>query len=195
MTMEEVNDIKRLCIMDFDGTLINSPLPEEGKSMWEKYYNKKFPYIGWWGRPESLDLNVFDIKPFLTELKQFKKERITPNTYIIILTSRIEKLRPQVQAVLDKNNIVADKLDMKRVEGDKGKKLLRYIQEFPDLKVVNVYDDRDIDIQAYEAIRSQIPKGIEFNIYLAKEDTLALTESSRSNNLVCIILDEIKKLI
>lgn len=187
--------IKRLCAFDYDGTLLNTVGSEEGKQMWEKYYNKKFPYLGWWGRRESLDLDVFDIKPFPSVMLQLKKELVTPSTYVIILTSRMEKLRPEVQAVLDANNIEVDKLDMKRSEKTKGQKILRYIQQFPDLKVVNVYEDRDTDIQTYEEIRNQIPKGIEFNVYLANHGTLALTESSRSHNLVSIIRDEIQKLI
>lgn len=187
--------MKRLVVFDFDGTLIDSPEPEQGKVLWSEKTGKPYPYQGWWGRPESLDLSIFDIKPFLSILKQLKKEIVTPNTYVLVLTSRMEKLRPQVQAVLDANNIVVDKLDMKRAEGDKGVKVMRYIQQMPDLKVVNVYEDRDTDIEAYERIRNQIPKGVEFNVYIANQGTLALTESSHAQNLVSIIREEIKKLI
>jgi FMN phosphatase YigB (HAD superfamily) len=187
--------MKRLVVFDFDGTLINSPEPEEGKVQWSEKMGRPYPYSGWWGRPESLDLNVFDIKAFPSVLLQLKKELVTPNTYVLVLTSRMEKLRPYVQAVLDANNIKADKLDMKRAEGDKGVKVMRYVQKMTDLKVVNVYEDRDIDIEAYERIRNQMPEGVEFNIYLANQGKLALTESSRAQNLLCIIQEEIKKLI
>jgi hypothetical protein len=187
--------IKRLAVFDFDGTLIDSPEKETGKIEWSEKMGQPYPYQGWWGRPESLDLNVFDIKPFPSVLHQLKKEIVLPNTYVIILTSRMEKLRPQVEAVLNKNNIHVDKVDMKRAEGDKGKKVLRYVAQIPDLKVINVYEDRDTDIASYEAIRNQIPQGIEFNIYVANKGTLALTESSRSQNLLCIIQEELKKII
>jgi hypothetical protein len=187
--------MKRLAVFDFDGTLINSPEKESGKIEWSEKTGQPYPYQGWWGRPESLDLNVFDIKPFPSVLHQLKKEIVLPNTYVIILTSRMEKLRPQVEAVLNKNNIKVDRVDMKRAEGDKGKKVLRYVQQMPDLKVINVYEDRDTDIASYEAIRNQIPEGIEFNIYIANKGTLALTESSRSHNLLCIIQEELKKII
>jgi len=184
--------IKRLAAFDLDGTLIDTPMPEDGKPMWEKHYDKKFPYQGWWGRPESLDLDVFNIKAFPSVLNQLKKELVTPNTYVIILTSRMEKLRPQVQAILDANNIHVDKLDMRRKEHDKGIKILRYINEFPELKTINVYDDRDTDIAAYKNISSQMPEGIEFNIYLAESGKLSLVEAK--NNLVEIILEEIQNL-
>lgn len=188
------NAIKILHAFDFDNTLFRTFEPEEGKIIWEKYYGKPYPHLGWWGKPESLDLNVFYIKPFPSVLNQLNSAIATPNTYVIILTSRMEKLRPYVQAVLDKNGIVVDKLDMKRAEGDKGVKILRYIQQFPELKIINVYDDRESDIIAYENIRTQIPEGIEFNIYRANRGKFALVESSRKHNILEIIISEIKKL-
>ena len=186
--------INRLIVFDFDSTLMDSPEPEQGKQLWLQKKGIPYQHLGWWGRPESLDLNVFDIKPFPSVLNQLKKEIVTPNTYVIILTSRMEKLRPYVQAVLDKNSIVVDKLDMKRAEGDKGVKILRYVQQFPELRTISVYDDRESDIIAYENIRNQIPDGIEFNIYRVNEGNFALTESSRKQNVLEIILDEIKKI-
>jgi len=116
-----------------------------------------------------------------------------PNTYVIILTSRMEKLRPQVEAILIKNSIQVDKVDMKRAEPEKGKKVLRYVEQFPDLEEINVYEDRDTDIQSYEAIRPQIPENIRFSIFLASNGSLSLLESSYK--LLDIINDEIKKLI
>jgi hypothetical protein len=187
--------IKRLAVFDFDGTLMDTPMPDTGKLQWEEKMGKPYPFSGWWGRPESLDLQVFDIKPFPSVLAQLKKEVVTPGTYVLILTSRMEKLRPEVQAVLDANKIKVDKLDMKRAEGNKGTKVLRYVQQLPDLKVINVYEDRDIDLEAYEGIRNQVPPGVEFNVYQATDGALALTESSRSRNALCIIQDELKKII
>ena len=182
--------IKRLIAFDLDGTLMNTYDPEEGKKIWKSVKGVDYEHLGWWGRPESLDLEVFDIVPFQSVKHQLDKEIATKDTYVIILTSRMEKLRPEVQAVLDKNDITVDKLDMKRAEGDKGKKILRYIQEFPDLVEISVFDDRDTDIQSYENIRNEIPEGITFNIYLANHGNFSLVESK----IVDIINEEIKKL-
>jgi hypothetical protein len=185
--------IKRLAAFDFDATLIDSPEPETGKEQWSEKMGKPFPYIGWWGRPESLDLNIFDIRPFPSILNQLKDEQSKPNTYVVILTSRVEKLRPQVQAVLDANGIEVDKLDMKRSQKIKGQKILRYIEEFPGLKEINVYEDRDTDIESYEAIKSQIPENIRFNIYLATNGKLSLLEAK--NEVLNIIQEEIQNFI
>jgi hypothetical protein len=125
-------------------------------------------------------------------LAQLIREQKTPDTYVIVLTSRQEKLRPQVQAVLDANNIHVNKLDMKYDWKDKGQKILNYIQKFPDLKEVSVFDDMEEHIVAYNAIKDQIPEHIKFNIYLANNGTLALTEAKV--NLIGIINEEIQKL-
>jgi hypothetical protein len=62
---------------DFDGSLIDSPLPDYGKEQYERIKGIKYPHIGWWGRVESLDLNIFDIQanPRLKSiiLKSFEK--------------------------------------------------------------------------------------------------------------------------
>lgn len=182
--------IKRLAAFDFDGTLMNSPEKEVGKIEWQEKTGQPYPHQGWWGRPESLDLDIFDIKPFPTVYNQLKKEQSTPNTFVIVLTSRQEKLRPQVQAVLDANNIHVDKLDMKYDWKDKGQKILNYIQQFPDLVEVNVYDDMEEHILAYEAIKAKLPENITLNIYHSNQGNLALVESK----LIDIINEEIQKL-
>jgi hypothetical protein len=189
------NAIKALNVFDFDGTLFQTFEPQVGKSIWEKYYNKQYPYHGWWGRPESLDLNVFNIKPFPSVLNQLNSANATPNTYVIILTSRVEKLRLYVQAVLDKNNIIVNKLDMKHAKGDKGVKLLRYIDQFPELEVINVYDDRESDILAYKNVRNRISNRIEFNIYQVDQGKFALIECKKNWNIVNIIFNEIRKFV
>lgn len=176
--------IKRLAAFDFDGTLMNSPEKEFGKIGWQKKTGREYPYEGWWGRPESLDLNVFDINPFPSVLHQLKKEQSTPNTFVIVLTSRMEKLRPQVQAVLDANDIHVDKLDMKYNWKNKGEKILDYINEFPELEEINVYDDMEKHIQAFEEIKNQIPEHITFNIYKADNGKLALTEGLKIKRII-----------
>jgi hypothetical protein len=169
--------ITRLCAFDFDSTLIDSPQKESGKIQWSEKMGKPYSYQGWWGRPESLDLNVFDIKPFPKILNLLNKDVSTPATYTIVLTSRQEKLRSLVQEVLDVNNIHANKLDMQRDQRTKGQKILDYTKKFPDLREINVYDDKGTDILSYENIKNQLPKGIKFNVYLANEGNIALKEA------------------
>jgi len=182
--------VKRLIAFDFDKTLMQTPEPEEGMEIWREKTGTIYPKIGWWSKPESLDLDVFDIKPFPKVLNVLRKEMLNPESYVIILTSRIEKLRPNVQAVLDANQIDVHKLDMNQGKEVKGDKILNYIKEFPDLEEINVYDDREKDIISYKQIRNSIPENIVFKIYLAVNGQLNLLEAK--NKLIDVIQEEIK---
>lgn len=175
--------IKKLIAFDFDATLINSPMPDTGKEIWKEKTGVDYPHKGWWGRVESLNTDVFDIKAFPNVLNILNKDVRNPETYVIILTSRIEKLRPEVQNILDINNIHVDKLDMKRDERTKGQKILDYIKKFPDLIEINVYEDKEDQINSYKEIKNQIPENIKFNIYIANQGILT-----------SIINEEIEKL-
>lgn len=183
--------IKALYFFDMDGTTINSPMPETGKSIYKAKTGNDYPHIGWWSKPESLDTNVFDIKPFPNVLKVLNDANSNNESYVVILTSRQHKLRSVVENVLNVNHIHVDKLDMKYDEKTKGEKVLGYLKEFPDVNEINVYDDRDSDIQSYIAIREQIPNNIKFNIYLANQGNLTLVENQKS--IIDIINEEILK--
>ena len=82
--------------------------------LWKEKNGEPYPHRGWWGRPESLDTTLFDIKPFPNVLAQLVKEKNTPDTSVIILTSRMEKLRSEVENVLDLNGIVVDDVILKK---------------------------------------------------------------------------------
>jgi len=185
--------IKRLVAIDFDKTLMQTFEPEEGMKIWSDAKGVAYPHLGWWSKPESLDMEVFDIKPFPNVLSLLRREVGNKETYVIILTSRQEKLQPEVQAVLDANHIVVDKLDMKRSEKTKGEKILEYIHEFPELKQIDVFDDRESDILDYKEIRSQIPEHIRFRIFQADKGTLRIVEIA--DRLKDIIREELQKLI
>lgn len=195
--------MKRLAVFDFDGTLINTYSPEEGKPMWEKYYNKQYPYEGWWGRRESLDINVFDIKPFPKVLAQLEKEKNTSDTSVIILSSRMEKLRPEIEKILDMNNIVVDDVILKRGGEDKGDVILRIENYNQDLKEIVVYDDfmnKNVEkIAEYTKINDLLLPHVQYNLYFVDKGNISPLEGEGSvtfestNELLNIIQEEIIK--
>jgi len=190
--------MKKLSIYDFDGCLMNTMSPEEGKELWSQAKGVPYPYVGWWGRAESLDTEVFDIKPFPNILSQLKKDVVNPNAYVIILTSRREKLRPQVEKILADNNIVVDDVILKYGNETKGDVILSYLKAMPDLVKIDVYDDfaggMENKIREFTDIENQIPDGVEYNIYAVDEgrDTFHLLEST--NNVLNIIYEELRNL-
>jgi len=174
--------MKRLVIFDLDGTLMNTFSPEIGRPMWEKHYNKPFPHIGWWGRKESLDTEAFDIKPFPNVLSQLEREKNIPDTSVIILTSRMEKLRSEVENVLNLNNIVVDDIILKKGRESKGDVILKIKKYNPELKEIIVYDDfmeKDArKIAEYTNINDQLPDDVEYTLYFVDNDKISLLESN-----------------
>lgn len=187
--------ITKLVAIDFDDTLSNSPHPEEGKEIWKEKTGQEYPYLGWWSKPESLNTDVFDITMFDSVKSILTKEGNNPDTYVIILTSRLEKLRPQIQAILDANNIHVDKLDMRADEKEtsKGEKILKYITEFPDLNEIDVYDDKESNLLDYKQIEDKIPNTITFRIFYANNGKLRLMEVS--DKIINIINEEIQNFV
>jgi FMN phosphatase YigB (HAD superfamily) len=187
-----MRDIKKLAAFDFDGTLCQSPSPETGKGFWEEKTGKEYPHIGWWSKPESLDINVFDIQLYGSIETILRQELTNPDVFVIILTSRLRKLQPQIESILKKHDISVDEINMSDNKLSKGEKILQYLDKFPNLLQIDVYDDNyEKDITSFKAVRNQIPKKINFNIYHVKEGEKKLINE---NYLTEIIFDELLKI-
>jgi hypothetical protein len=165
-----------LNFFDFDGTLIDTPLPETGKIEWSKKHGKPYPHVGWWGREESLCLDTFDIKP-RTEVFNIYSANIG-KALQYVLTARQPKLRQHIQRVLDKNGIPIHYIFCADGNLNKGEIIIKHLNtlsHWPDngLKIttINFWDDRQKEIDAVESVRQLIEgMGIELNIYKVESD-------------------------
>lgn len=108
--------MKKLEIFDFDQTLFETPSPEDGN----KIYDKNFTNKNWWESPESLNLDVLEIKPIKSILSKFKKSVDDKNSIVIILTARKEKLRSEIEKILNKYKLEPDELILKNGDETKG---------------------------------------------------------------------------
>ena len=183
---------KRLIAIDWDGTLMNSPEPLEGKEIWKEKKGEDYPHIGWWSKPESLDPDVFDIKPYPKLMEIITKGIHDPNTYVIILTNRMSKLRPEIEKLLALNNIQVDELDMKEKNRmTKGDRIMTYVEKDEDVTEVNVYDDRANELHDLMAIATDLEKrDIKYTVFKADQGTLTPIHEGKTVNEV--INDEIE---
>jgi hypothetical protein len=149
MLNEEVEKSeKKVVFYDFDGTLMDNPLPEVGKVIYQEKTGKPYPHIGWWGRPESLDLNVFDIQTNPEVEAAYRKDSSDPNTHVVLLTNRLSKLSEPVKKVLAKHNMTFDIYSFKKDDREKGERVLDIMRStYPDIKTLEFYDDDPTHIQ------------------------------------------------
>lgn len=111
--------ISSLHIFDFDGTLVRTPGPAEGKARYQAATGRPWKG-GWWGRIESLLPPVVDspcpsslvIRTVFDELEEVVSRSET--AVGVVVTGRIKPLRPAVVRILDeiciatKNDTVPD---------------------------------------------------------------------------------------
>jgi hypothetical protein len=99
---------KKLVCFDFDGTLCNTPEPEIGKEIWFKKTGTNWPHRGWWGKAESLDLDIFDIPVNDWVYSEYLKSVSDSQNHVILATGRLEPLREEVQKILHSHNLSFD---------------------------------------------------------------------------------------
>ena len=102
--------IKKLYSFDFDDTLCFTPKPEEGKVIWLEKTGTPFPYDGWWGRSESLDINIFDIKLNPWIYTEYLNAISDDENFVFMATGRRTKLGNDVKKILNKHNLSFDAL-------------------------------------------------------------------------------------
>lgn len=150
---EQKENITKISIFDFDGTLMDTPHPEEGKKEWEEFTGKKYPHIGWWGKPESLDDAVFDIQPIESTVSDYKKEMSNPDTMVIMLTGRLPHQSEQIEELLALHNINFDEYHYKS-NGDtlssKINTIKSLLHRYPNVTEIEMWEDREPHALSFE---------------------------------------------
>ena len=151
MWMNILKATNKIAIIDFDGTLFFTPMPEEGKEEYEKVTGKEYPHIGWWSKKESLDTDVFDIPINEDILRKYKECEGDSNCMTILCTGRIEKLKDEIKELFKEHGI-----DFDREYFSKGQtldwKLKTFgeiYEEYPDAEIT-IYDDRDDHLSHFQ---------------------------------------------
>ena len=137
--------ITKISIFDFDGTLIDTPEPETGKVIYKEKTGNDWPFQGWWGRNEGLDMNVFDIKPIQKVVSDYNEESARPNTLVVMMTGRIPKNSEYVEKILNKYNFKFDEYIYKKKSDTlafKIGKLEEMLETYPNLREIEMWEDR-----------------------------------------------------
>jgi hypothetical protein len=156
---------KNVVIFDMDQTLIDSPVPEDGKVIWKEKTGQEYPHTGWWGRKESLDLDILDIQPNPHVLQDYILHKENGDI-IFLVTGRLEKLRPEVERILNHHGLTFNGIYLR----DGGKDTLDYkinlfdsmMEQFePD--TFTIYEDRFEHVTAFKEWSNKYDITIKIN--------------------------------
>ena len=153
------NNIKihRVSFYDFDGTIIDSPTPELGKLLWEKKKGILYPYKGWWSKKESLDFDVFELKPIKEVVQRLKKDIEDEHCWVVLLTNRMSKLEKEVMDVIETLNLTFDEIQMKdSMNLSKPIRIKNVIQNFPQAHFIDIYDDDIVNLEDFVELREEL---------------------------------------
>lgn len=147
-------EIKKLTIWDFDGTLVDTPLPEEGKKIYKQKTGKDWPHAGWWGQPLSLDTSIFDMPTVPSVIADYEKEKTNPSTMTVMLTGRMVKLGDLVRKILADKHLTFDEYHFNRggsTDTAKIKTMEDILRRVNTIREIHMWDDREEHIPVFQA--------------------------------------------
>lgn len=157
MESKEIEDIDaktKLKVYDFDGTLVNTPLPDdENKAIWKEKTGKDWRG-SWFSNPDSLNMGVFDIDTIPSVISDYKRDAADPNSLVIMLTGRIPSVSKHVKAILDAKGLKFDDY-LFNEGGDTENEKIRHMEMIlkynPNIREIEMWDDRTPHIPIFEA--------------------------------------------
>ena len=153
-----------LNVFDFDGTLMNSPLPEEGKVKYKELTGQEWPHRGWWGQIDSL--KPFDVKPIESTKDLYNQYTVLPNSVNVLMTNRLAKFEPVVKEKL-RGLYIFDYYDFKNDNREKPDRIKDILKNNPSIEVINIFDDMDEQIERFNRFKEENPE-LEINVFQVK---------------------------
>lgn len=137
--------ITKIAIFDFDGTLVDSPLPDTGKPFYKEKTGKDWPHIGWFGKADSLDIDVFDIPLIDSVKKAYDTLRMEEGTVMVMLTGRQGFLAKEVERIIKAHGLVFDEYHYNKggpTEDAKIKTMDELLIKYQDVTELIMFEDR-----------------------------------------------------
>ena len=145
---------RKLCVMDFDGTLVDTPVASpENKQKWADYHGKPWPYLGWWGRDESMDSDVWEMSVVEEVFDDYQKEVKNPETLMVLLTGRLKKQENIVRNIVNERGYQFDYYLFNtggRTLNNKINHLNNLLNRYPNIREVELWDDRTPHFETFE---------------------------------------------
>lgn len=160
--IEDIDAKTKLDVFDFDGTLVNTPIPDDdNKAIWKEKTGKEWKG-GWFGNPDSLNMDVFEMTTIPSVISDYKKSHSNPDAVTIMLTGRIPSVGKYVKAILDDKGLKFD--DYLYNEGgstddEKIRHMEMILKYNPNIREVEMWDDRTPHIPTFQKWGDEMVEG------------------------------------
>lgn len=106
---------KKIVCFDFDDTFFHTPKPEDGKKIWFEKTGEHWAHKGWWGKSETIDLDIFDIPLNNWVYERYLEVISEPETFTMMVTGRLKKIpgmRENIDKIFEKNGLEFDEVHL-----------------------------------------------------------------------------------
>lgn len=134
LCIEFKNYYMKLAMFDFDNTLVKTPYEDSS-------------YLD---TPESLDSDKWEFKFNNNTIQQYNHESTGNSIVTVLLTNRIDKVKPYVNSILESKKLTFDEnLYIKGKTGNrsKGRRVEKLLEKYPQTTEIEYWEDKDKHIK------------------------------------------------
>ena len=142
---------KKLISFDFDKTLFFTPEPELSKEIFLKKTGKNWPHKGWWGKSETLNMDIFDIPLNNWVYEKYLEVINDPETFTMMATGRLKKIpgmRENIDKIFEKYGMKFDEIHLNCGSDTLKFKIKLFEEKIEELRVDEfiMFDDRELHL-------------------------------------------------
>lgn len=174
----------KLDIFDFDGTLVFTPFPSEGKREFREKTGKKWPHRAWWTRPESLEPPL-TWEPNEDVISDFRNSIDDDATLTVVMTGREQNTAERVKAILKDCGVEPEAFYFKEWGPTvkwKRHMITTLLEENPDIASIEMWEDRPEHADEFEEQGVKLEMPLTVNRIPERVDEKAIRKYARKTH-------------
>jgi hypothetical protein len=142
--------IRRLCIFDFDETLVRAPGYTDKKAVERLHPDIEFPTpYSFYDHPLSLDEEIHNIQAISPVVDDLNEANRDVSTVTVLITHRVTRVAREVEKILDSKNLKFDRKVFLGRQSEKSEILAQELRHNPKVEVIAIYEDSFEQIAKY----------------------------------------------